>query len=77
VSGWEIRFNWTGIPFSWTPLAASEVVGLAADTPLIVEANADIAHREHSKSVAVARRGGTWGIGKDLEIVLQQLFGLR
>ena len=75
VAGWEIRFNWTGIPFSWTPLTAMEVAGLAADTPLIVEANAEIERRERSRSLAVARRGGTWGVGKDLEIVLQQLFG--
>jgi len=76
VAGWEIRFNWTGIPFSWTPLTSVEVVGLAPDMPVIVEANADIERRERSKSVAVARRSG-WGVGKDLEIVLQQLFGLR
>jgi hypothetical protein len=32
--------------------------------------------RERSKSLAVAR-GGTWTVGKDLELILQQLFGLR
>ena len=37
---------------------------------------AELERRERSKSLAVARRGG-WVAGKDLEIVLQQLFGTR
>jgi hypothetical protein len=73
VAGWEIRFNWTGIPFSWTPLTAMEVLALAPDTPTIVEANAEIEKRERSRSVAVTRHSGTWGIGKDLEVALEQL----
>jgi murein DD-endopeptidase MepM/ murein hydrolase activator NlpD len=73
VAGWEIRFNWTGVPVSWTPLTALEVMALTPDTPTIVEANAEIEKRERSKSLAVAKRGGAWAVGKDLEIVLQQL----
>ena len=76
VAGWEIKCNWTGLPFAWTPLTAMEVMGLAPDAPLIVDANAAVEKREKSKSLAVPRRG-TWAVGKDLEIVLQQLFGLR
>lgn len=76
VAGWEIRFNWTGLPFAWTPLAPSEVAGLRLDQPQIVEVNADIERRQRSKSLAVSRRGG-WAVGRDLETVLQQLFGLR
>lgn len=75
VAGWEIRFNWTGLPFSWTPLSAMEVVGLTPNQPWLVEVNAELERRERSKSLAVARRGA-WSTGKDLEIVLQQLFGL-
>jgi peptidoglycan LD-endopeptidase LytH len=74
VAGWEIRFNWTGIPFSWTPLTALEVAGLPLDQPHVLEVNAAAERRERSKSLAVSRRG-TWITGKDLEIVLQQLFG--
>jgi peptidoglycan LD-endopeptidase LytH len=74
VAGWEIRFNWTGIPFSWTPLSALEVAGLPPDQPHVIEVNAAAERRERSKSLAVSRRG-TWITGKDLEIVLQQLFG--
>lgn len=76
AAGWEIRFNWTGVPFAWTPLGAAEVVGLPAEQPRIVDVNAELLRRQRSKSIAVQRRGG-WVPGKDLETVLQQLFGLR
>jgi murein DD-endopeptidase MepM/ murein hydrolase activator NlpD len=77
VAGWEIRFNWTGLPFAWTPLSAMETAGLTPQQPRIVEVNAALEHRQRSKSLAVAHRGGTWSAGKDLEIVLQQLFDLK
>lgn len=76
VPGWEIRFNWTGIPFSWTPLTTAEVVGLQFDQPRIVEVNAALERRQRSKSLAVSRRG-SWTPGKDLDTVLELLFGLR
>ena len=76
VAGWEIRYNWTGVPFSWTPLGPAEIMGLPTDQPRLVAVDAAIVRRERSKSLAVSRRGG-WAVGKDLEIVLQQLFGLR
>ena len=76
ASGWEIRFNWTGVPFSWTPLGPTEVLGLTRDQPVIVEANSNLLRRERSKSLAVSHRG-SWSAGKDLEEVLQQLFGVR
>jgi hypothetical protein len=77
VAGWEMRVNWTGIPFAWTPLTSTEIIGLAADTPMIVEANAELLRHQRSKSIAVTRRSGGWNAGKDLETVLEQLFGLR
>jgi hypothetical protein len=76
VAGWEIRFNWTGVPFSWTPLNSTEVIGLVPDRPRLMEVNAELERRERSKSLAVSRRG-EWAAGKDLETVLQQLFGLK
>ncbi len=76
VAGWEIRFTWTGLPFAWTPLSAAEVAGLPSGQPQFLEVDAELERRERSKSLAVARRGG-WVAGKDLETVLQQLFGLR
>lgn len=76
VAGWEIRCNWTGVPFAWTPLGPDEVMGLPLEQPRIVAVDVEIVRREKSKSLVVSRRGG-WSAGKDLEIVLQQLFGLR
>jgi peptidoglycan LD-endopeptidase LytH len=72
VAGWEIRFNWTGLPFAWTPLTSAEVAGLRVNQPQILDVNADIERRERSKSLAVNRRGA-WAIGRDLETVLEQL----
>jgi len=74
IAGWEIRFNWTGLPFAWTPLTGREVAGLPPGQPRFVEVNAALERRERSKSLAVERRG-QWSVGKDLETVLQQLFG--
>lgn len=76
VSGWDIAFNWTGVPFSWTPLSAAEVAGLSREVPRFLDVNADVERREKSKSIATSRRGN-WSPGKDLETVLQQLFGIR
>jgi murein DD-endopeptidase MepM/ murein hydrolase activator NlpD len=76
VGGWEIKFDWTGIPFAWTPLTAIEAIGLVRDQPRIVAVNSEIERRQRSKSLAVLRRG-SWTAGKDLEVVLQQLFGVR
>lgn len=75
VAGWEVCFHWTGLPFAWTPLTATEVTGLRPNQPQLIQVNAALERRERSKSLAVSRRG-TWTVGKDLEIVLQQLFGL-
>jgi murein DD-endopeptidase MepM/ murein hydrolase activator NlpD len=77
VAGWEVRFNWTGLPFAWTPLTVDDVVGMRPQQPQILEVNAEIEKRERSRSLAVVKRGGGWTAGKDLETVLQQLFGGR
>ena len=76
VGGWEIKFSWTGLPISWTPLSPMEVAGLPRDQPRILIVNAEVERRQRSKTLAVSRRGA-WVVGKDLENVLQQLFGLR
>ena len=76
VAGWEIKFNWTGIPFSWTPLSDMEAIGLTPNQPRIVDVDAAIERRNRSKTLAVSRHS-SWVVGKDLETVLQQLFGLR
>jgi hypothetical protein len=76
VAGWEICFNWTGVPFAWTPLGAAEVVALPAEQPRLTEVNEELRKRQRSKVLAISRRG-TWTAGKDLDTVLQQLFGIK
>jgi hypothetical protein len=71
VAGWEIRCTWTGLP-----LGPLEVMALPAEQPSVIEVDANLVKRERSKSIVVSKRG-TWVVGKDLETVLQQLFGLR
>lgn len=76
VSGWEIACSWTGLPFRWTPLTPLETAVLALNRPVVVDVNSAIARRERSKTLVVYRRG-QWVTGHDLDMVLQQLFGLR
>lgn len=76
VAGWEITFNWTGLPYAWKPLSVMETIGLTPNQPKIVDADADLERRNRSKTLVVSRRGG-WAVGKDLDTVLQQLFGQR
>lgn len=76
VGGWEVKFNWSGLPVAFTPLTPAEVAGLAVNKPLIVSTDAAELKRQKCKSLAVSRKTG-WTIGKDLETVLQQLFALR
>jgi murein DD-endopeptidase MepM/ murein hydrolase activator NlpD len=76
VAGWEIAFDWTGLPLAWKPLAEMEAVGLAPNQPRVVDVDQALIRRYRSKTLVVPRRGG-WVAGKDLETVLQQLFGAR
>ena len=76
VDGWEIAFNWTGLPIALTPLSGLDLVGLVPNKPVLLNVNADIERRDRCKTLAISRRG-TWTIGKDLETVLQQMFGIR
>lgn len=76
VAGWEVWFNWTGLPFKWTPLSAAEVAGMRPNQVRILDVDAAVEKRERSKSLAVSRKGG-WEQGSDLKTVLQQLFGLK
>jgi murein DD-endopeptidase MepM/ murein hydrolase activator NlpD len=76
VGGWEIQFDWTGIPFAWRPLALQEVMGLATDQVTILRVDRSSV-AQHRGKILVRPQGGGYGIGRDLETVLQQLFGLR
>ena len=76
VAGWEIKVNATGIPFSWTPLKATDVIGYKANDVRLSEVDAEAIKRFRCKSIAVARRG-EYTPGRDLETMLQLVFGLR
>lgn len=76
VVGWEVWCSWTGLPFRWIPLTATETVGLRPNQVRIIEVNEAVERRQQSKSLAISRKG-KWMPGKDLETLLQQLFGLR
>jgi murein DD-endopeptidase MepM/ murein hydrolase activator NlpD len=74
IGGWEIAFNWTGLPFAWTPLTPLETMGLVEGRPVLLQVDGAIERRERSRTLAVERRG-RWTIDRDLETVLAQLFG--
>ncbi len=76
VAGWEVWCDWTGLPFKWRALDMNGVAGLRPNEVRIVEVNEEIVRRERSKSL-VAQRRGDWVPARDLEMLLQQLFGLR
>ncbi len=76
VNGWEVRFNWSGIPFGWRPLTAEEAKGLEMNRPVVVEVDAELGRKDRSRTLAAKVRG-QWRAASDLEVVLQQLFGGR
>jgi murein DD-endopeptidase MepM/ murein hydrolase activator NlpD len=76
VAGWEIQFDWTGIPFAWRPLTAMEVIGQSTDQVTVVQVD-QASVSQHRSKVLVHPHGGGDVVGHDLSIVLQQLFGLR
>jgi len=76
VAGWAIKVTWTGLPVSWTPLSAGEMIGWRADEVRLSDVNAETIRKYRCKSVVVMRHGN-YVTGKDLDTVLQQLFGLR
>ena len=76
IGGWEIECDWTGLPFAWRPLTPMEVAGEAPNHVTLL--NVDYASVvEHRGKVLVRRHGAGYAVGRDLETVLQQLFGLR
>ncbi|MBC8040481.1 MAG: hypothetical protein H7Y06_08065 [Opitutaceae bacterium] len=76
VAGWEVKVNATGLPFSWTPLSATDVIGFKADEVRLSDVDAEALKRSRCKSIAVLRKG-IYVPGKELETMLQLVFGLR
>lgn len=76
VGGWEVRFSATGLPYAWTPLSTMEVVGLKTNEVRVLETD-DALLKENRGRKLVLQRGGKSQPGRDLETLLQQLFGLK
>jgi murein DD-endopeptidase MepM/ murein hydrolase activator NlpD len=76
LGGWEIQFDWTGIPISWRPLSTMEVAGQTGDLVTILNVD-QTSVAQHRAKVLVRRRGAGYIPVRDLETVLQQLFGIR
>jgi hypothetical protein len=76
LGGWEIEFDWTGIPFAWRALTPMDVLGESTDEVTILRVDQASVEGHHAK-VLVRRRGDRYIPVRDLETVLQQLFGIR
>lgn len=76
AAGWELKVNATGLPFSWTPLSAADLVGYRTDEVRLFDVDAQALKYFRCKSIAVSRRG-EYTPGRDLETMLQLVFGLR
>ena len=76
VAGWDVKVNQTGLPFSWTPLGAADVAGMRLNDVRIEDVDEAALKAFRAKSIAV-RRKGAYVPGKDLETMLQLVFGLR
>lgn len=76
VGGWEVACNATGLPFAWTPLTTNEVAGRPSGDVDILSVDAAAVHSIRYKSLIKTRHGSSIP-GTDLEIMLQQVFGVR
>ena len=76
IAGWEIEINWTGLPYRWVALDATAVKGMQPNEVKIIYVDSIAASREKSKRL-VATRQGKQVPDRDLETVLQLLFGRR
>lgn len=76
VAGWDVKVNATGLPFSWTPLSHAEVAGMRENEVRLFDVDAEALRHFRCRSIAVSRRGG-YAPGRDLETMLQLVFGLR
>jgi murein DD-endopeptidase MepM/ murein hydrolase activator NlpD len=76
IGGWEIACDWTGLPFSWRPLQPAEVMGMPGNHVTMLEVD-HVSVVEHRAKVLARRHGAAYVPGRDLEVMLEQVFGLR
>jgi hypothetical protein len=75
--GWEVLVSGFGIPFSWRPLPTAELEGLRPGDVRIAETNDAILRECRCKQLVTRSRAGGPQPGRDLQTLLQLLFGLR
>jgi len=76
VGGWEVRINEMGLPFSFTALTPMEMMSQAPGAVRVLEVNEALLKQHRCQSLLVQKRGN-WTPGRDLNEVLQLVFGLR
>ncbi len=76
VAGWEIAVSAAGVPFAWIPLSAADVADYGANQTRVVEVNQPVIDGCRCKSLVIQRNGAA-APGRDLDTLIQQLFGIR
>lgn len=76
VAGWEIAISAAGVPFAWIPLTTDDLAGYRANQIRVVEVNQPVIDACHCKSLIIQRNGAP-APGRDLDTLMQQLFGIR
>ncbi len=76
VGGWEMCVNEMGLPFSLTPLTPMETMSLAPDEVRVLDVDQVLLKKHRCRSLVFSKRG-SWAIGRDLQEVLQLVFGRR
>ncbi len=74
ISGWDISFNETGIPFAWTPLGLLEIIGGYKGEVRVLSKDDALLKAWRCKSLVLMQRGVAVP-GRDLRVVLGLLFG--
>lgn len=74
ISGWEVSFNETAIPFSWTPLGPLELIGWRQGETKVLAWDAATVKAWRCKSLVLTSRGVAKP-GRDVQMALDLLFG--
>jgi hypothetical protein len=76
LGGWEVRVNEMGLPFALTPLTPMDTMSMSPESLQILEVNEELMRHYRCRSLAV-RKNGDWRPGRDLQEVIQLVFGIR
>lgn len=77
LAGWEVAVGAEGVPWRWTPLTAEEIgLGVAENTVTVVSVDEAVRDKCRCKRL-VRRQGGEWVPDRDLQTLVQLVFGVR